>query len=72
MERADFEVGGMTCGHCVAAVRRTLEAQDGVRVENVEIGSARVTYDPTSTSPDRLAAVITEEGYEARVAGAAG
>jgi copper chaperone len=72
MERADFEVGGMSCGHCVAAVRRTLEEQDGVRVENVEIGSARITYDPARTSPDRLAAVITEEGYEAKVVGSAG
>jgi copper chaperone len=72
MERTDLKIEGMSCGHCVAAVRRTLESQEGARVEDVEIGSARVSFDPAVTSPDRLAAAVSEDGYQATVAGAEG
>jgi copper chaperone CopZ len=72
MQRIELAVQGMTCGHCVAAVRRALEEQDGVQVEEVAIGSARVAYDPARTSPERLAAVVDEEGYAASVVEPAG
>lgn len=72
MQRIGFEVEGMSCGHCVAAVRRALEGQDGVKVEDVTMGSARVAYDPGRTSPDALAAAIEDAGYPARSVETAG
>lgn len=56
-------IGGMSCGHCVAAVRTALENVDGVEVEDVRIGEARVAYDPSQTDRTALAAALAEEGY---------
>lgn len=56
-------IGGMSCRHCVAAVRTALEGVDGVTVEAVEVGSARVTLDPTRTGRDAVDAAVREAGY---------
>jgi copper chaperone len=58
-----FKIEGMSCGHCVKAVRQALEAIDGVDVENVEIGMAQVNYDPSVTDRAYLVEAIEEEGY---------
>ena len=63
MRSLSIQVDGMSCGHCVAAVRGALEAIPGVVVEKVEVGSARVGYDPATTSPERVAHAIRDEGY---------
>jgi copper chaperone CopZ len=45
MERIELTVRGMSCGGCVASVRRALEREEGVEVEGVSVGAARVAYD---------------------------
>ncbi len=61
-----LRIKGMTCSHCVAAVKEALDAVNGV--EDVEVtlepGAARVTG---SASVDTLTAAVKEEGYEASV-----
>ena len=49
-------VQGMTCAACSARVQRTLERTPGVSGANVNLmtGSATVSYDPASTTPERL------------------
>ncbi len=54
----------MSCDHCVAAVRRSLDALPGVRVDTVGVGAASVTYDPARTNVDQMALAIADEGYE--------
>jgi copper chaperone len=66
MESITLQVDGMSCGHCVASVRRALDALDGVRVEQVEIGSASVAYDPTRTDASRIERAVEEAGYAVR------
>jgi copper chaperone CopZ len=58
-----LRIDGMTCGHCVAAVRTALAGLDGVEVEDLRIGEARVAYDPARTSRDALVAAVEGEGY---------
>jgi copper chaperone len=64
-----LSINGMSCGHCLNAVRRALSETPGVTVESVRIGRADLQYDPALTSPDRIAAAVTEAGYEATHAG---
>jgi copper chaperone len=71
MEHTTLTIDGMTCGHCVSAVRQALDGVDGATVESVAVGSATVAYDPARTSPERLAAAVTEEGYAASTAATA-
>jgi copper chaperone len=66
MNRTTLTIEGMSCGHCVGAVRQALGRVAGVQVEQVEIGSARVAYDPERTRPEELREVVEEEGYRVR------
>ena len=44
----------------------------GVDVEEVRIGSARVAYDPSRTSAEAIIDAVSDEGYAASRAGAEG
>ncbi len=66
MEQLTMNISGMTCGHCVGVVTRSLKELDGVEIQNVAVGSAAVAYDPSRTSPDQVAKAIEDAGYEAR------
>lgn len=70
MKETTIAVEGMSCGHCVAAVKGALQGMDGVEVREVKIGSATVDYDPQSVTPEQIAAAIESEGYAARLPGA--
>jgi len=64
-----LSINGMSCGHCLNAVRRALSDTPGVTVESVRIGRAEVQYDPALATPDQIAAAVTDAGYEATRAG---
>ena len=59
-----YDVTGMTCGHCVAAVTKELEAIPGVTAVDVQLdpGTATVTGAPDDAV---VLAAIAEAGYEA-------
>jgi copper chaperone len=58
-----IEIEGMTCGHCVGAVRNALETVEGVTVEAIDVGSATVTYDAVQTPFRLIAGAIENAGY---------
>ena len=64
MERTTMRIDGMSCSHCVKAVHEALAELPGVDVEQVEIGSARVAYDPARTDRRTLADAVRDAGYE--------
>ena len=59
-------VEGMSCEHCVRAVKGALEAQKGVKVAEVSLEgkSARVVYEDALVGLEDLKATILEEGYQ--------
>ena len=63
MEKVKLGIEGMTCGHCVAAVKRALEGVDGVRVEKVAVGEATVEFDAAVASADAIRNAVEDEGY---------
>lgn len=63
MDRVTMNINGMSCGHCVSAVKGALAALDGVQVEQVTVGQATVSYDPAATSAERIAQAVADEGY---------
>ena len=65
MNRTTLEIDGMSCGHCVAWVKKALAGLDGVTVENVAVGSATVEYDPAVVSPEQIARAVSDAGYAA-------
>lgn len=67
METVHLTIEGMSCGHCVAAVRRALESVPGARVDDVGIGSADVTLTSDDADPAALVDAVDDEGYTATV-----
>lgn len=63
MDRITMTIGGMSCGHCVSAVKGALAGVEGVQVEQVAVGRAVVSFDPASTSAERIAQAVADEGY---------
>ncbi len=63
MDRITMKIDGMSCGHCVSAVDKALKKLDGVSVENIGIGSATISYDPSAVSEQRIAEAVADEGY---------
>ncbi len=58
-----MQITGMSCGHCVQAVRKALEAVPGVSVNSVTIGAADVTFDDSTTTPAEIQQAVEDEGY---------
>lgn len=65
MEHMSLAIDGMSCSHCVAAVRGALDELDGVDAEKVEIGSATIAYDPAKANPREIVAAVAAAGYQA-------
>ena len=66
-DTVQINITGMTCNHCVAAVRKALAAVDGVdEVVDVQLepGSATVTGSATT---DSLLAAVKAAGYQASI-----
>lgn len=61
-----FRIEGMSCGGCVAAVEQALKAIKGVVAVQVDLAakSARVDFDPASTTASALHDAVEEAGYE--------
>ncbi len=59
-----FTVEGMTCGHCVAAVRDELSSLSGVRSVQVDLDSGAVVVESAEPiDAVELAAAVDEAGY---------
>ena len=63
MDHITLSIDGMSCGHCVATVKKELASVSGVTVDNVAVGSASLHYDPRLTSPERIAEAVDRAGY---------
>jgi len=67
MERGHFALAitGMTCGHCVTAVKKALAAVPGVEAVEVTLSPPRavVACDSSRTTVEMLLKATAEEGY---------
>lgn len=65
MKSVKLDVSGMSCGHCVHAVREALGAIPGVHVDEVRIGSASVTFDEGTVTVGAIVDAVGDAGYQA-------
>ena len=63
MQNLHIEIVGMTCDHCVRAVKNRLSATPGVSVKDVKVGTADITLDDEKTSMSDVEEAISDEGY---------
>jgi copper chaperone CopZ len=65
-----LRVSGMTCAGCEAAVRMAARGVEGVTEAKASYAKAsdEITYDPTKTTPQAIAKVITDKsGFKAEI-----
>lgn len=58
-----IKIEGMTCQHCVMAVKKELQKLDPQNLD-VKIGEATVEYDETKINEVSIKASIEEAGYK--------
>jgi len=63
MTQLNLIITGMHCGACVRRVTAALEKTRGVQIGAVEVGSARVEYDPSQAAPAAIMASIEKIGF---------
>ena len=63
MKSHELTIQGMSCGHCVMHVKQALDTIDGLEVEDVQIGKARVWYEDEKVAKV-LADKVEEAGYK--------
>ena len=63
MAEVTVKINGMSCQHCVAAVKKALDGLDGVDSSEVSVGSAAVVFDESKTNKDAIEGAIQNAGY---------
>ena len=63
----NLSIEGMHCGACVRRVTTALQAVPGVQVGSVEVGSAKLAFDPEEATAQEIAAAVNGIGFPARI-----
>jgi copper chaperone CopZ len=64
MKTQEFKIEGMSCGHCVMAVRKELSRLEHVKIDDVQIGKAKVEFDESEIEESRIIHAIEEAGFK--------
>lgn len=57
MDTTTITISGMSCGHCVSAVRKALTEVTGVAVQDVQVGTAVVEVESAAARAAAEAAI---------------
>ena len=64
----ELSIEGMHCGACVRRVTNALQTVPGVQINSVEVGSAKLEFNPEDTTPEEITAAVSGIGFPAKVA----
>ena len=62
MKKTTIKIDGMTCQHCVMAVKKELQKLD-INQLDVKIGEATIEFDENKLNDDKIKAAVKEAGY---------
>ena len=60
-------IDGMHCDACVRRVTKALQGVEGVRVDSIEVGSAKVAFDPEAVAPEKITSAVNGIGFKAHI-----
>ena len=63
MHEQEIRVDGMSCQHCVMAVRKALNEVPGITVKVVRVGAVVFATDDMEHAESRVRAAIVSAGY---------
>ena len=67
MAEFTLHIEGMHCGSCVRRVTQALSSTEGVEVEEVRIGAARVKSSNENPMAEAAIAALAKAGYNAHL-----
>lgn len=67
MAEFTLRIDGMHCGSCVRRVSQALSATEGIKVEEVRIGAARLSAPAEGAATELAIAALAKAGYKAQV-----
>jgi copper chaperone len=67
MAEFTLQIDGMHCGSCIRRVTQTLAATEGLQVEEVRLGAARVSATTDPAPVDQAIAALAKAGYAAQI-----
>ena len=65
MATTEYQVTGMTCGHCEMSVREEVGEVAGVTAIDVSAATGKLVVTGDDVSDDAVLAAVEEAGYEA-------
>jgi copper ion binding protein len=66
MAETIIAIEGMSCQHCVMRVKKAIDALKGVSNSDVQVGSAKVTFDGSLLQKKDIEDAIVKTGYKIR------
>lgn len=66
MADTTIKIEGMSCQHCVMAVKKAIDKLGGVSKSDVSVGSANVNYDESKVKKEAIEAAIENAGYKVK------
>ncbi len=66
MAETNLTIEGMSCQHCVMRVKKAVDSLPGVSASEVNVGTARITYDESRVKKEDLERTVETAGYRIR------
>jgi copper chaperone len=66
-DKLTLSIEGMHCGGCIRRVTAALQGVKGVEVGPVEVGLAKIIFDPERATTDEIFGAINRIGFSVRV-----
>jgi copper chaperone len=63
----NLSIEGMHCGACVRRVTTALQAVPGVQLGSVQVGSAKLTFNPEEATAQEISAAVNVIGFPAHI-----
>jgi copper chaperone CopZ len=67
MAEFTLRIDGMHCGSCIRRVSQALASAEGVQVEEVRLGAARLRTNLAPAPVDLVVAALAKAGYSAQL-----
>jgi copper chaperone CopZ len=67
MAEFKLRIDGMHCGSCVRRVSQALAATEGIKVEEVRVGEARLSSDADPAPVELAIAALAKTGFPAHL-----
>ena len=67
MSEFTLHIDGMHCGSCVRRVSQALASTDGLKVNEVRVGAARLSSTAEPAAVEQAIAALAKAGYAARL-----